>query len=104
MADVSDIAEVRVNVNEPTTSMWSDEAIGAMVDSDGVAGASARIWRAKAARYASLVDVTESGASHKYSDLHKNALAMAKTYDSVDTVDVVIPVADRVRVKRIVRS
>lgn len=104
MASTSDIADVRRNVNEPDDETYSDEAIGAMVDADGIAGASARIWRAKAARYAELVNVSEAGASHSYSDLHKNAINMAKAFDSVESEDEAPPIANRVRVQKIVRS
>lgn len=102
MASVSDIATVRQNVNESTNETYSDEVIGAMVDASDVAGATAAIWRQKAARYAELVDVTESGSSHRYSDLHKNALAMAKSWDR--PVDELIAERNVVRVKRIERS
>jgi hypothetical protein len=104
MASVSDIATVRRNVNESTSETYTDEDIGVLIDTYGVAGASASIWREKAAGYAGLVDVTESGASHKYSDLYKNALAMAKRWEDLDVI-AEIPVADgRVKVKKIVRS
>jgi hypothetical protein len=102
MASVGDIATVRKNINEPTDAIYKDEDIGVIVDSSGVAGASAIIWREKAARYASLVSVSESGASHSYSDLHKNALAMAKAYD-VENVIEDSPAPTRMTVKKIIR-
>lgn len=80
MANASDIETVRRNVNEPTSATYSDTLLSSLVDSLGVAGASATVWREKAARYSELVDVSESGASHKYSDLHKNALTMAEKW------------------------
>ena len=102
MASTSDIATVRRNVNESSDALYKDEDIEVLIDADGIAGASAAIWREKAAKYAGLVNVSESGASHSYSDLHKNALAMAKAYDVEEAIDE--PVVNRVRVKRIVRS
>lgn len=104
MASVSDIATVRRNVNEPTDTIYSDSDIGVIVDADGVAGASATIWREKAAVYSGLVNVSESGASHSYSDLSRNALAMASAWDKQVPVVAVDSAADRVHVKRIVRS
>lgn len=105
MASTSDIAIVRRNVNESTDALYKDDDIGDMIDADGIAGASAAIWREKAARFASLVSVSESGASHSYSDLHKNALAMAKAYDTIETAEETpAPAVNVVRVKRIVRS
>lgn len=84
MADASDIQQVRLNVDEPTDETYSDDAIGLLVDALDVAGASASIWLQKAAKFASLVNVTEAGSTHNFSDLHKNALAMAKTYTEVE--------------------
>ncbi len=106
MASVSDIATVRRNTNESTAVTYTDVAIGALIDTHGVAGATASIWREKAGVYAGLVDVSESGASHKYSDLHKNALGMAKRWEDLDAIEnaPLAPEAGRVKVKKIVRS
>lgn len=68
--------------------------------------AAVTIWTAKAASYASLVDVTESGSSRKMSDLHKNALAMTKHYASLLESEIAVVtevVAARPRTRRIVR-
>lgn len=67
---------------------FDDSQLQATIDSntDPVTGvidydaAARHIWSIKAARYAALVDVSESGSSRKLSDLHKNALAMVKQY------------------------
>lgn len=85
MATASDIAEVRANTNEPDNTLpYTDAVVGAYIDSLGVAGASAKIWQQKAATLVETsVDVTEAGASHKFSDLHKNALAMSKYWDAI---------------------
>lgn len=100
MASASDIAQVRRNVDEPTTDTYTDQTIGDYVDANGVAGASQLIWQEKAASYATLVNTSEAGASHSFSDLHKNALAMATAFGAA----VVVPTADRVRVKKIERT
>jgi hypothetical protein len=47
--------------------------------------AAAAAWRRKAAKYAELTDVAESGSSRKLGDLHKNALAMFVHYDERST-------------------
>lgn len=102
MASAGDIATVRRNVNESTTVIYSDGTIGTYIDANGVTGASAIIWREKAARYSELVNVSESGASHSYSDLYKAALAMASKYESIEFLP---PVSiGHVHVKKIVRS
>lgn len=87
MATVDEIAEVRRNVNEPTQDIYTDDTINNLINSLGMAGASAKIWREKAARYSELVNASESGASHAYSDLHRAALAMAADWDKKDVAE-----------------
>lgn len=82
MATAADVQAVRYNVNEPTPDTFSDVYIGDLVDAGSVASASAVIWKRKAATYAELVTVSEAGASRQMSDLHKNALTMAKTFEA----------------------
>lgn len=101
MASASDIATVRRNVDEPTTDTYTDEEIGSYIDADSVAGASAVIWREKAAAASDLVDVTEAGATHKMSELRKAYLANAAYYDGLA---VAVPGAGAPKVKKIVRS
>lgn len=103
MASISDIETVRLNTDESTNDTYSDDEISALVDAKGVAGASAIIWDQKAAHYASLVNTSEAGASHSFSDLHKNALTMAKRFDD-QVVAASAPASGRVRVRKIVRS
>lgn len=102
MAAQSDINAVRENTNEPTEDTYSDEYIGALIDASGIDVASATIWRKKAAALSDLVDVSEAGASHKFSDLHKNALDMAAMYDGREAAK---PTASgRVKIKKIERA
>lgn len=42
-----------------------------------VKAAAVHVWRTKAASYATMVTISESGSSRNLSDLHKNALTMA---------------------------
>jgi hypothetical protein len=106
MADASDIAAVRSNTNEPEDDRYDDFLIGALVDASGVAGASAIIWRRKAALYADLVTTSEAGASRNLSDLNKQALAMAANWDGVKTAEelVVSGGKPRARTHRIERA
>jgi len=84
MADASQIAEVRANTNvTETDSVFTGTVIGLLIDAGSVNSASAIIWRRKAAVYAELVDVTEAGASHAFSDLQDKALKMAAQFDSL---------------------
>lgn len=84
MADAREIADVRENTDErDEEGTWSNSQISDLVDLGGVFAASATIWRRKAASYADLVDVSEAGASHAFSDLYKNALDMANKFDAL---------------------
>lgn len=103
MASSDDIAIVRKNVDEPTEATYSDEWIDKLIDATSVVGASAKIWEEKAATYAGLVNTSEAGASHAFSDLHKNALNMAKAYRSQE-LEATLVTPTRVRVRKIVRS
>lgn len=104
MATPQDIAMVRRNTNEPTTESYTDDEIGDYVDAAGVSVATVIIWRQKAATYAELVDVSEAGASRKFSDLHKHALSMADEFEP--KADGTTPGATtaRAKVHKIVRS
>lgn len=88
--DLSDYSEADVNrirgltgEAEETTLSFLD-IVGYMnnwVADDGsvdVYAAARDIWIMKAASYAEMVDITESGSSRSLGDLHKQALTMAK--------------------------
>ena len=105
MATDAEVAEVRKNVAEQDDESFSNIYIGSLVDAVGITGASAAIWRKKAASYAELVNVTEAGASHSFSDLQRNALTMAAEFDAMALVEVdEASGAGRVQVKVIERS
>lgn len=83
MAAVSDIADVRLRTDEPSeTSTFTDEYIGSLIDTSGVAEAIAGIWDAKAAKAAKLVNVTEAGARHDMSNQFNQAQKMANEWRS----------------------
>lgn len=82
MASASDILEVRHNTDEPTEDTFTDLELNTMIDELGVAGASARIWRIKSAKAASLVDTTEAGSSLKLSQLSKTYAEQADYWDA----------------------
>jgi len=82
MAEAAELLETRLNVDEPGDDTFTDDYIMGLIDALGVDAASAKLWRQKAAKYASLVNVSEAGASHAFSDLHKHALAMSEKFDA----------------------
>lgn len=104
MASSDDIATVRYNTDEPLPDTFTDDLIDRLIDANGVVGASAIMWEQKAAKLADLVNTSEAGASHSFSDLHKNALNIAAMFRK-QQAEAAAPVAvGRVRVRKIVRS
>lgn len=82
MAATVEIAQVRLNVNEPDDSNgYTDDIIGTLIDGlHGVRPASASIWESKAGRVADLVNMSEGGSSRSLGDIHDHYLAMWKQY------------------------
>jgi hypothetical protein len=102
MATTDQISQLRILIAEPTADNYSDEVLGAAIDAAGnVKGAAADIWLGKAAQSAGLVNVSESGSSRSLSDLHKNALAMAKQLGAEEEESV--SDATGIRIRRITR-
>jgi hypothetical protein len=103
MATAEEIAFVRRNAalaaDDP---VWTDEVLEALIDAEGLDGSVATVWESKASTYVVSVDVTEAGASHKFSDLYKNASAQAKYWR--DKLAPEEDISDRVKVRKIVRS
>jgi hypothetical protein len=89
MATPDEIAALRGLVNESEScGEWDDETLAAIIDeSTTMNGAASVVWTRKAAASSTLVDVSESGSSRKLSDIHKNALAMAKYFGGLDEED-----------------
>lgn len=86
MASADELAALHRAANVPASdTTYPDDMLSELIDSLGVDGAAAQIWREKAAASAEMVDTTESGSSRKLSDLHKNALDMAAGFASVST-------------------
>jgi hypothetical protein len=104
VATSGDITTVRQQTDELTETTFSNVVVGALVDELGVAGASAEIWRRKAAKFSSMVNVSEAGASHSFGDLAKNALLMAAEYQATADLELEVVSTDRVRVRKIVRD
>jgi hypothetical protein len=104
VASDADIQEVRVNTQESREDRFSDPDIGALVDSVGVYGASAEIWRKKAGEYTELVNVTEAGASNSFGDLQRKALEMSDRYEALASGTGVLDIGGRAKVKVIDRE
>lgn len=97
------IAEVREMIGEPTQadSLFTDERVTAWIEgTSSLEGAALRGWRAKAAHYSNLVNVTDGAAVREFSDLLNNALSMIKMYQGLERG----PAYGRTRIGKIIRS
>ena len=104
MATDAEIAYVRRNTNELTDATYSDELLAELIDTNGVEATIATVWEEKSASAASAVDVTEAGASHKFSDIYKAYSAQAAYWRKKVDGDADPELSARVKVKKIVRS
>jgi hypothetical protein len=85
MATADEIAALRLLIAEPNNvDPWTDAVLGEIIDAvdNDLDAAAYQSWITKAASYASLVDVTESGSSRKLSQLQEQALRMATKFQS----------------------
>lgn len=82
MATEAQIAEVRDYIAEPDdTNGWTDEKVGTYIDAAANTHiAAANIWSAKATKYSTLVDVSESGSTRHLGSLLDNALRLSKQF------------------------
>lgn len=85
MAEQTDIARIRALTDGDDT--YTDEQLAAMLDGGMTVREIAHdIWETKAAKYAGLVNTSESGSSRNLGDLYKNALAMAARFEPLETI------------------
>jgi hypothetical protein len=86
---------------DPADTLFTDEEIAGLLDeADGnIERAAYEGWRAKAAKFANLVDVTEGNAARSMSDLHDHAVKMMSTYARASAG----PTEGRTRIGRIRR-
>jgi hypothetical protein len=93
---------LREYINEPNDSDgWTDTRLdGYIDDATNLFNAAALIWGVKAATYAGLVDVSESGSSRSLSGLLKQAQAMRTQYKEMgadeDNAALDVPVIARI--------
>ncbi|MFJ6198833.1 hypothetical protein [Micromonospora sp. NPDC092111] len=59
---------------------YTSDLLGLMIDDLGIEMAAATVWKEKAAKYAGLVDVTESGSSRRLSQLYDQALRVGNSF------------------------
>lgn len=105
MATADQIAALRLMIDQPLDETpYDDESLSLRLDGAASPQALAgQIWLEKAASYAQLVNVSESGSSRSMSDLHKNALAMAKGFGEADPTAPGSPGTSGVRMRKLTR-
>lgn len=90
MASEDEVEQLRRMVDVTADDQkWTYEVLASYIDSlsGNLAAAAGAIWREKAASFASLTDVSESGSSRRLSQMHDQALKMASHFDPSDTTD-----------------
>lgn len=99
MAAPALIAELRRLVDEPTTDTYSDVELGDKLDSSAgdVHMAAYLVWTEKAASYASMVNVSESGSSRSMGDMYKNALNLANHHIALSSQSIETRTRSRTR-------
>lgn len=85
MASEAEVARLRrITDLADDDSVYTDTLLGQLIDNLGIETAASQIWKEKAARYAGLVDTTESGSSRRLSQLWEHALKMGDEFTPVD--------------------
>lgn len=106
MASDETIAALRLLIAEPTEDNYTQQdlsdRIDAAVDTGGLNLVAYKVWTEKAAKFASLVDITEGGSSRKNSSLQKQALTMVEHFEGLLPVDSTSG-STGVRIRRITR-
>lgn len=107
MASAEDLANVRANTDTKSTDTgFDDVTVGALIDVNGVVGATTEIWRRKVAQFSDKVSISEGGASRSLSDLAKNGMTILEYWEKKLALDskVTQPTSTVTRVTKIVRS
>lgn len=98
MATPEQILELRRLVDEPTQDPYTDAVLSLRIDEAATLRSLAGdIWREKAATLAGLADVREGNSSRSLSQLYKQALTMADSFDADVT-------AEAVSARRVIRT
>lgn len=87
MAEANQILDLREMINEPTNlAPWTDEALALQIDNweGSLEALAAKIWRNKAASLSGLIDTREGNSDRKMSQLYKQALDMASSFETDD--------------------
>lgn len=87
--DADTLARLRRYIAEPTQANYADDVLSNMYD-DALGDlnvVAAEVWREKAGKAASLVDISEGASSRKMSQVTENAMKMAAQFTSLTTGD-----------------
>lgn len=85
MASESEILRLRrVTDLMDNQDPYTDELLSALIDELGFEAAAAALWHERAASYSTMVDITESGSTRRFSQLHDHALRMGNAWKPPD--------------------
>jgi hypothetical protein len=86
MASVDDINKLRRMIDDPEEGGdYTDLQLSSLIDSSATLyGAASEVWTEKAAKYATLVDITEGGSQRSNSALFQRAKDLADWYHNKD--------------------
>jgi len=86
MATVEEIAILRRLINDTVEPYeYEDAVLEAYIDAATTVNAAAgTIWREKAAKYSTMVDVQEGSSRRSLGDLYEQALSLSKYFDGID--------------------
>lgn len=104
---MTSVQKLRLLTNEDASdSDFTDADLQAVLTekSDNVNRAAAQVWRLKAAKMADMVNITEGNSSRAWSQAYKQALEMAKTFDSLADGDSPSAGGPTARPRKIVRT
>lgn len=88
MATQEEISALRLLIAESIDAEpYTDARLSSLLGEEGAdpQSVASSLWREKAARFASLVDVQEGNSKRSLSQLQKQALEMAATFESGST-------------------
>lgn len=98
-----EILFVRSYVSDSEELIDDEELVLLLQEGTSPEDVASKLWTRRAAETAELVDVTENSSSRKLSDIHKNALNMAKHYRDRSDQLLVTPTTFAPRTRAIVR-
>lgn len=108
MATVQQIANLRLMVDEQDEEFYTDDELNDRIDAAALAGYTLNfpardIWMEKAARYSTLVNISEGGSSRANGDLWARAKGMVELYSGFLVSETALVAGPRVVIAKLTR-